>query len=68
MFPHLVHCFLLDADVYRVIALKLISLKYVTASVFSHMLGVHPKGAVDMLGENHMAKFVLWVLGKQKGL
>lgn len=50
------------------IALKLISMKYIIESVYSHMVGVLPEGAVDMLGENHMAKFVLWLLGKQEGL
>ena len=36
-------------------ALKLTSLKYITESIFSQMVGVPPEGAVDVLGENCMA-------------
>lgn len=31
------------------------------------MVGVHPEGAVDTLGENHMAKFVLLGAGEAGG-
>lgn len=31
------------------------------------MVGVHPGGAVDMPGENHMAKFVLLGAGEAGG-
>lgn len=31
------------------------------------MVGAHPEGAVDMLGENHMAKFVLLGDGEAGG-